>query len=227
MPSSPTENASYPLKLDPGVPRRQKSARSCCKWTAVILGLLIVLLVCVTIHKFGTAFVDKARHPHRALYRNGSLEEQAVVRPLIDDNQQFDIAVSVWLRASKEEEEEWRRRLSSTIEDEEYLDNITFRFPLDMGNKVKEIVYQVLLYTPLYSDIAFRRVSFKDKNVLADVKFQIPTSRFLDKNLTTSDFRGTFVLIPSSKSLLKHVTNFSSWMPDAVYDNLPPVRPWP
>ncbi|KAK0462883.1 uncharacterized protein EV420DRAFT_1142985 [Desarmillaria tabescens] len=243
MSSSPTENASYSLKLDPGIPRRKKSALSCCKWSAVILGLLIGLLVCVAVYKFSTAFADVVRHPHRALYRNGSLEEQAVVRPLIDDNQQFDIAVSVWLRASKEEEDEWRR-LSSTIDDEDYSDNMTFRFPLDMGNKVKGIVYRVvdkydpnyeiylkgdkkLLYTPLYSDIAFRGVSFKDKNVLADVKFQIPTSRFLDKNLATSDLRGTFVLIPSSKSLLKHVTNFSSWMPDAVYDNLPPVRPWP
>ncbi|KAK0431215.1 hypothetical protein EV421DRAFT_1912101 [Armillaria borealis] len=237
MSSSPTENASYSLALDPGAPRRKKSACSCCKWTAVVIGLLIILLVCVTVLKFGIAFVDKVRHPHRALYRNGSLEEQAVVRPLIDGEQQFDIAISVWLRAPKEEEEKWRR-LSPTVDDaEEYPEDGTFRFPIDIDNKVKGLgtkfeVHQVveksdpnydiylkgdkkLLYTPLYSDIAFHGV--------AHTHFCYS----LDRNLTTSDLRGTFALIPSSQSLLKHVTNFSSWMPDAVYNNLPPVRSWP
>ncbi|PBK87240.1 hypothetical protein ARMGADRAFT_1016752 [Armillaria gallica] len=249
MSSSPTENASYSLALDPGAPRRKKSACSCCKWTAIVIGLLIILFVCMIILKLGTAFVDKVRHPHRALYRNGSLEEQAVVQPLIDSEQRFDIAISVWLRAPKEEEEKWRR-LSPTVDDaEEYPEDGTFRFPIDIDNKVKGLgtkfeVHQVveksdpnydiylkgdkkLLYTPLYSDIAFHGVNLKEKNVFADVHFQIPTSRFLDRNLTTSDLRGTFVLIPSSQSLLKHVTNFSSWMPDAVYNNLPPVRTWP
>lgn len=249
MSSSPTENASYSLALDPGAPRRKKSACSCCKWTAVVIGLLIILLVCVTVLKFGIAFLDKVRHPHRALYRNGSLEEQAVVQPLIDGEQQFDIAISVWLHAPKEEEEKWRR-LSPTVDDaEEYQEDGTFRFPIDIDNKVKGLgtkfeVHQVveksdpnydiylkgdkkLLYTPLYSDIVFHGVNLKQKNVFADIRFQIPTSRFLDRNLTTSDLRGTFVLIPSSQSLLKHVTNFSSWMPDAVYNNLPPVRSWP
>ncbi|PBK70457.1 hypothetical protein ARMSODRAFT_1017997 [Armillaria solidipes] len=267
MSSSPTENASYSLALDPGAPRRKKSACSCCKWTAVVIGLLIILLVCVTVLKFGIAFVDKVRHPHRALYRNGSLEEQAVVRPLIDGEQQFDIAISVWLRAPKEEEEKWRR-LSPTVDDaEEYPEDRTFRFPIDIDNKVKGLgtkfeVHQVveksdpnydiylkgdkkLLYTPLYSDIAFHGVNLKEKKCICRRPF--PNSHVqivrhhslfaqgahthfyysLDRNLTTSDLRGTFVLIPSSQSLLKHVTNFSSWMPDAVYNNLPPVRSWP
>ncbi|KAK0201178.1 hypothetical protein DFS33DRAFT_1113222 [Desarmillaria ectypa] len=166
--------------LGPGAPpHRKKSARSCRKWSAVALGLLIPLLVFMTIHKFDIPFVDKARHSHRALYRNGSLEDQAVVRPLIDDDQQFDIAVSVWLR---EEEEEWKR-LSSTIDDGEYPDYITFRLPLDTSNKGTLGLYQLvhkydenydrylkgdknLLYTPLYSDIAFHGVGLKDKNVI-------------------------------------------------------------
>ncbi|KAK0213742.1 hypothetical protein IW262DRAFT_328265 [Armillaria fumosa] len=247
MSSSPTDNASYSLALDPGTPRRQRSAHSCCKWSAVVIGLLTILFVCVSILKLGTTLVDTSRHPHKALYYNGSLEEQAVVRPLIDGEQQFDIAISVWLRAPKEEEEEWRK-LSPMVDDtEEYPEDPTFRIPLDIGDKFKGTKFQFhqvidksdpnydtylkgdkkLLYTPLYSDVAFHGVNLKDKSVFADVHFQIPTSRFLDRNLTTSDLTGTFVLIPSSKSLLKHVTNFSSWMPDTVFDNLPPVRSWP
>ncbi|KAK0497989.1 hypothetical protein EDD18DRAFT_127704 [Armillaria luteobubalina] len=246
MSSSPTDNASYSLALDPGTPRRQRLACSCCKWSAVVIGLLTVLLVCVSVFKLHPLkFVDNLRHPHGPLYHNGSLEEQAVVQPLIDGEQQFNIAVSVWLRAPKEEEEEWRK-LSSTVDDdtEGYPEDATLRIPISIGDNSKIEVHQVvdksdpnydiylkgdkkLLYTPLYSDVAFHEVNLKDKSVFADVHFQIPISRFLDRNLTTSDLRGTFVLIPSSKSLLKHVTNFSSWMPDAVVDNLPPVRSWP
>ncbi|KAK0471373.1 hypothetical protein IW261DRAFT_1405834 [Armillaria novae-zelandiae] len=219
MSSSPTENASYPLALDPGTPRRHRSACSCCKWSAVVIGLLTILLVCVSIFRLHPLkFVDTLRHPHKTLYHNGSLEEQAVVQPLIDDEQLFDIAVSVWLRAPKEEEEEWRK-LSPMVDN--VIDKSDPNYDIYLKGDKK------LLYTPLYSDVAFHGVSLKDKSVFADVHFQIPTSRFLDKNLTTSDLRGTFVLIPSSKSLLKHVTNFSSWMPDAVFDNLPPVRSWP
>ncbi|KAK0189982.1 hypothetical protein F5146DRAFT_646847 [Armillaria mellea] len=247
MSSSPTENASSSLALDPGTRRRQKSACSFCKWSAIVIGLVTILIACVSILKLVTTLLDASRHPHRALYHNGSLEEQAVVRPLIDSKQQFDIAISVWLRAPKEEEEEWRK-LSPMVDTdtEEYPEDTTFRIPLDLGDKfgtkfqIDHVIEKSdpnydrylqgnrkLLYTPLYSDVVFHGVTLKDKNVFADVHFQIPTSRFINSDLITSDFLGTFVLIPSSNSLLKHVTNFSSWMPDVVYDNRPPVRSWP
>ncbi|KAJ7827544.1 hypothetical protein B0H14DRAFT_3467025 [Mycena olivaceomarginata] len=47
----------------------------------------------------------------------------------------------------------------------------------------------------------------------------MPTGRFLAPKLTESDLRATFLLLPSSPSLINHLKNFSSWMPDSVFKN--------
>ncbi|KAJ7723953.1 hypothetical protein DFH07DRAFT_783404 [Mycena maculata] len=59
---------------------------------------------------FTTQMVQEARFPHKALYRTEpSSNAGDVIRPLISDDQSFDIAVSVWARASEDEETEFKR----------------------------------------------------------------------------------------------------------------------
>ena len=59
------------------------------------------------------------------------------------------------------------------------------------------------------------------------------TSRFFEaycayskhKELSNYDLRASFVLIPTTPSLLDHLTNYSSWLPTSMF--LPPRRPYP
>ena len=45
------------------------------------------------------------------------------------------------------------------------------------------------------------------------------------KELSNYDLRASFVLIPTTPSLLDHLTNYSSWLPTSMF--LPPRRPYP
>ncbi|KAJ7632960.1 hypothetical protein FB45DRAFT_519412 [Roridomyces roridus] len=108
---------------------------------------------------------------------------------------------------------------------------------IDLGGSIGRVALAVtlldenrdedVLEKPLFSDIVFRGLRLSDKHALAEVKFQLPTTRFSAPNLTKSDLRATFFLLPTSPSLIDHVKNFSSWMPDSVFAQRRPTRPWP
>ena len=42
------------------------------------------------------------------------------------------------------------------------------------------------------------------------------------QNLTNYDLRASFVIVPTSPSLLDHLSNFSTWIPNGV--DKPPAR---
>ncbi|KAJ7047191.1 hypothetical protein C8F04DRAFT_1062971 [Mycena alexandri] len=92
------------------------------------------------------------------------------------------------------------------------------------NNKFRD---EEILETPLFSDIVFRGLRLSDKHALATVDFRLPTARFLAAKLDESDLRATFLLLPSTPSLIDNVKNFSSWMPDSVFHKRRPTRPWP
>jgi hypothetical protein len=104
---------------------------------------------------------------------------------------------------------------------------------------------EYILETPLYSDIAFRGLRLSDKDISTAINFRLPTARLYVKpshgsisllvnlspscslglNLTSSDLRASFVLIPSSPSPIDHLKSYSSWLPDHI--KLLPRRAWP
>ncbi|KAJ7910143.1 hypothetical protein B0H13DRAFT_2013124 [Mycena leptocephala] len=88
--------------LDPGVPARKRS--SYCKFCLCIGCVLFGLLLATYTYLFGFRKFDSAALPrfsHSRIFQNQTLEQVenrgTVVRPLVDDNQSFDIAVSIWV----------------------------------------------------------------------------------------------------------------------------------
>ena len=108
-----SEKAHHDLNLDPGLPqvRRRFSFWSGCKclfWISCFLPSTLVAVLVVALLYYAFLFIFP---PHNALYPNPTLltcQPDCVVRPLIDAQQTFDIAVTVWVRATEEEEENFR-----------------------------------------------------------------------------------------------------------------------
>lgn len=124
--------------------------------TCAGVGLLLLALTIFAARKS----VDVGRDffsPHQRMYHNASIEEltpdqrASVVQPLLTPSQEFDIAVTVWLRA-----------LGLHSDDPPITQEV-----LEAGGLVE---------TPLYSDIIFRGMRLTDKNVFADVNFTLPTA---------------------------------------------------
>jgi hypothetical protein len=146
------------LNLDPGSPPRRRpiSGCKCLLITAFIIFLSTIIFFLASVAK---DVVTNLSNPHRALYQNASLDEvpnrALVVQPLIDRDQTFDIAATVWLRSGESighEAAEARETRQGTIET-----------PAEV------------LESPLYSDIIFRGLHLTDKNVFSIVNFTLPT----------------------------------------------------
>ncbi|KAF7360594.1 hypothetical protein MVEN_00790800 [Mycena venus] len=190
-----TSKTSGDAPLDPGVPARKRG--SFCKFCLCIGLVLFGLLVATIIYVLGKLVFSLTQVSHSRIFQNQTLEEvknrAAVVRPLVDDNQLFDIAVSVW-----------------TLRDEE-----------SGGESSSDEVSK----TPLYSDIVFRGLRLGDQHKTASIVYTLPIAIFQRLSLKENDLRASVVLIPTSPSLLDHVTNFSTWRPESL--TIPPVRSWP
>ncbi|KAK7046049.1 hypothetical protein VNI00_007044 [Paramarasmius palmivorus] len=208
------------LQFDPGLApptrRKQSGCKVICKyilWTIVLFvaGSLLFFLA-----SLGRNFVNSTiRFAHTSVYQNGTWEEvvahgkqNIVVRPLVDEEQTFDIAITVWVRRTEEEQDS---RLPAVTED------IQRQSDSEAEENERDLREQAI-----YSGIAFRKVQLKDKNVATEIPLQIPTRVFLSENITTHDLRASVILIPNSPSLLDHVSNFSSWYPPTV--NRPRMR---
>ena len=107
--------------------------------------------------------ISKMRDPHLNLVANASSVDDQVIEPLVNEDQTFDIAVSVWLRALGEEEKVWKDSLPSASE--------------DSADERERRLGEEILEFPLYSDIAFRGLRLSDRHITADVKFRLPTGK--------------------------------------------------
>ncbi|KAF8063483.1 hypothetical protein FPV67DRAFT_247135 [Lyophyllum atratum] len=189
-----------------GTTSKTRKSTSCCKRFLIFGGILTLLASALGIAYGVIRVATVLTTPHRALYHVGPLDEKSdisqVVRPLIGREQEFDIAVTVWVRS---EDEEAKRS--------------------EHGVKASIWTVEAPSVIPLYSDIVFHGLRLTDKNVFATVNFTLPTAHFRNHSLTNYDLRGSIVLIPSSPSLLDHIVDFSTWLPDFV--EALPVRSWP
>ncbi|KAF7344398.1 hypothetical protein MSAN_01921000 [Mycena sanguinolenta] len=84
--------------LDPGLPPRKR--RSFCRLCFCTCLVLCGLLLALGIYQIGKSFFIRSQSSHSRLFQNQTLDEVehriAVVRPLVDEKQLFDIAVSIW-----------------------------------------------------------------------------------------------------------------------------------
>ncbi|KAJ7047192.1 hypothetical protein C8F04DRAFT_222460 [Mycena alexandri] len=223
------------LHLDPGPGRRRRSSLCSCKCLCWTISIPLLGFLGWFIFLFCTAFLRGLRFPHQSLYYTGGppYNSSEVIRPLVPQEQTFDIAVTVWLRAPELEEAEFRRLQLENVPPKEEEPPSPVQLDIKGLGKISasvilgEVDDQDILETPLFSDIVLRGLHLSDKHRSANVAFRLPTARFLSANLTGSDLRATFLLFPSSPSLIDHVKNFSSWMPDSVLVKRPATRPWP
>ncbi|KAJ7471928.1 hypothetical protein FB451DRAFT_311308 [Mycena latifolia] len=173
--------------LNPGGPARKRgSFRKCSLWTCLIIFGLLVAMVVVAI---GKALYKVTQFSHSHVFQNQTLEEVknrgAVVRPLIDENQSFDIAVSIWSLPVEEHGE--------TIEDfaeEPLYSDIVFR-GLRLADKHKRanITYQLPVRV-------FRRLQLKERDLRASF-VAIPTSPSLVDYVTNfSTWRPETMKVP-------------------------------
>ncbi|KAF7311378.1 hypothetical protein MKEN_01039700 [Mycena kentingensis (nom. inval.)] len=238
-PSTPAK-----LALDPGPPPRRARRTSCCKICCWVTGLTILGLIGWFTGSVLYHFVRGLRAPHRHLYhQKGDSTIADSVYPLITENDTFDVAVSIWLRATWQEEaqlsasREAELLAGTGIGDATVAPTPTIVELKNMGkvwasfSALDNSTYwhdRVRADKPLFSDIVFRNLRLTDqlKHASAKVEFQLPTARFEELYMQNTDLRATFMLLPSSSSLA-HIKDFSSWMPDSALQTRPLIRPWP
>ena len=86
------------LKLDPGVPARRNRSSGC---------ICVFVIILTSITSLAALFISNwfhhIREPYTSLlYKSNTVNPspRAVVRPLIDEKQTFDIVATVWLRTN-------------------------------------------------------------------------------------------------------------------------------
>lgn len=130
--------------LDPGGPPKKRA--SFCKLSLCICFTIFGLLLATVIFLLGKALYHAAHFSHSRIYQNQTLEEvknrAAVVRPLIDEKQLFDIAVSIWSLPVEEPDSDRSGGVPETalysdivfrglhLADEHKLVNVTYKLPV-------------------------------------------------------------------------------------------------
>jgi hypothetical protein len=158
LPNDTKTSAKSPLELDPGlgsVPRRKPSGcRFICKSILWAFAGLFGVFVSVVTFRSGTSFVNGTlRFTHASMYQNQTWEEAiktgqryAVARPLVDQEQKFDVGVTVWLLRTEEE----------------------------MRTVKGAVVHGAVTEHAIYQDIVFRGLKLRDKARLAKIPLEIP-----------------------------------------------------
>lgn len=106
---------------------------------------------------------------HKGIYQNQTAAEienwNTVVRPLIDADQLFDVAVSVWVR--REDAEQARRKQLLKEEHSETQSSHDYANLYRLADVQEQVIF---------SDIVFRGVSLKDTNLVQELELSIPTA---------------------------------------------------
>ncbi|KAJ7666901.1 hypothetical protein DFH06DRAFT_1185007 [Mycena polygramma] len=178
--------------LNPGVPPRKRS--SLCKfslWIGLILGALFLARILVGI---GQQLFWFTSFSHSRIYQNQTLGEvknrAAVVRPLIDEHQTFDIAVSIWTLPADGRDGE---RIGDVAESPLYSD-IVFRGVLLSDKHIQSTLHYRLPVA------LFRRLLLKESDLRAAF-VAIPTSpSLLDRVTNFTTWRPETMRIPPVRS---------------------------
>jgi hypothetical protein len=149
---------STPDLID-AVPRRRYRLPRSIRYTCLLLVAASLLVILLPFYGASRKAVHYGRLAWRLLspiYYNGSLDEDPsrFILPLIGREQVFDIGVSVWVRATEDEEQ--RHRETNGIPDDE-------------DDEVLETI--------LYADVPFKGLRMTDKHVNTEVSFSLPAQR--------------------------------------------------
>lgn len=154
-------------------PRRKKvSPLRCLAYTSLVFGFAIGCAIAFFIVKAVWDVIDFAQHPHKAHHHNGTLagfalEDTDIVRPILEQDARFDVAVTLWYSLPEEEQDTVDN--AAATEGEKTLMEY-WKLPL---RDIRPIPKQV----PLFSDIIIRNASFQDKHIHRQIKYQLPLER--------------------------------------------------
>ncbi|KAL1661322.1 hypothetical protein GGF50DRAFT_118076 [Schizophyllum commune] len=208
-----SQKVDGPPVLDPGISRRRRPGSPCkclCYTLAALVAAAVTALgayVSYLLLSKAASVVDSHRYPYKDLHYNETSVGEAV-RPLIDSNATFDVVLSVWLRAPEEEEAAYLENNPAEPPGLEGIANVLGDM-LDFqawtsGNPAHNFLRKTqdsrLLEAPLFSDVVFKDARLSDRGRTTAIPLRIPTARFLTPNLTATDLRATFMVIPSSPS---------------------------
>ncbi|KAJ7596372.1 hypothetical protein C8J56DRAFT_286974 [Mycena floridula] len=211
-PEGPPEVLDHePLHVDPKIGRRASVGFKITLGATVLVALIVLLPTLFALGRqvYGSTF------PHIDLHHNQTLDKvqdrSLVVQPLIGYDQTFDIAVTIWqkragvndlIRMPQSSNRTWpmklkpydRNKLGNWALDEDWL------YTYNRMNETEQV---------LYSDIIFRGLRLKDKEIQAKIQFQISVAAFRETWVGRTDVRASFVLIPSAPSLMDYFRNTS------------------
>jgi hypothetical protein len=148
-----------PLKLDPG--QRPRKSCSCCRSTCYAVFAILVCIFFWVLSYVGFTFLVFLLSPHSPHFTTASVAKEnpsVHLTPLVDHNQTFDIAATVWVRGRHGEDR--------------------FREGKVEGNRVEMdgdgSEDGDLIETPIFSDIVFQGLKMTDKHAKANVSFRLP-----------------------------------------------------
>ena len=175
-------------------------------------------------HTGWTAFRE-AQYPHKSLWYDPAKHNTSLpVVNYLGRDELFDIGVTIWLAPTELEvvKKKQLREANSSLESTTLADS-----SVDLKDKLQPKDYSFLdsPLIALYSDIVFRNATMTSKHLQETVKFALPIAHFCGLNVSATDLRATFVLIPHEGGLLDKATNWSTVVPDWMIKA--PVRPWP
>ena len=213
MTESETTRTPARLGLNPGRTRQrtERSRRRCLLFT--LAAVLAAGWICYYVGVFVLRILSLLLAPHQNVYAstNITFPSPLVVRPLINTNDTFDIAVTVWARATAEEEERYRlcnaELANTTVNPNLDLELVAEEAKRRTSGFTMELLKDdYILETPLYSDIAFRGLHLSTKDVSTLVKFRLPTARLYVPSIVRSQ---CYPLIPElllAEVLISHGT---------------------
>jgi hypothetical protein len=111
-PARPELEPLYTVHPPPS-PRPKRSLKRCLGYTCLIFVLILCVPIVYFIYLFFTTLLGKINDPHGELVYNGTHPVGAtVVRPLIDLDTEFDLALTVFARKPRDERrvKEWLER---------------------------------------------------------------------------------------------------------------------
>ncbi|KAF8185558.1 hypothetical protein K438DRAFT_1049814 [Mycena galopus ATCC 62051] len=181
--------------LDPGVPARKRN--SYCKFCLCIGFVLLGLLLATYTYVNGFGRFDLPALPqfsHSRIFQNQTFEQVenrgTVVRPLVDDSQLFDIAVSIWV-PEVEDSVRWR---NGRIAETPIYSAVVFR-GLRLADQHKSASIRYTL------PVAMFRPRFLNGNDLRASFVLIPKSpSLLDQVTNFSSWRPETLLLPPVRS---------------------------
>ncbi|KAF9029395.1 hypothetical protein BDP27DRAFT_1349663 [Rhodocollybia butyracea] len=173
-------------------------------------------------------------NPNQRFYQNQTIDQvtdrSLVVQPLIGENQAFDIGVTIWARASPEEERAWLRDAGKNVsETQTRRTSSLIDGPVDIGGfgSKQRWIQNDYEYTSMFKVRGFNTTTPDAlfKIIYSDIAFSHVRLSDISKQWTGRDaLKAAFTILPRPNSALRNLQTYSSWIHTS---GITQKRAWP